>query len=174
MEGKAFIQPAYIDPTWEPCVSAHWTFSRLTFLLVLYSSYSQSLTHLPSRHAALQQPGSLPLSLLQPARHFQPEDAHGQGGPRQGCPAFSELPRDSARPNHPGACSAIRTSPPSYSVRSRACLDRFPQDSAQNSSSSPSSSRDNSLSPEPSLPDSDPKRKADDYKRIFEELIDAE
>ena len=168
MEGKAFIQPAYIDLTREPCLSAHWTFSHLTFLLVLYSQYPQS------RHAALQQPGSLPLSLLQPSRHFQPEDAHGQGGPRQGCPAFSELPRDSARPNHPGACSAIRTSPPSYFVRPRACLDRVPQASAQNSSSSPSSSRDNSLSPEPSSPDSDPKRKADEYKRIFEELIDAE
>ncbi|KAM5536679.1 hypothetical protein V8D89_009606 [Ganoderma adspersum] len=49
-----------------------------------------------------------------------------------------------------------------------------PSASAQNSSSSPSSSRDNSLSPEPSSPNSDPERKVDDYKRIFEELIDAE
>nr|VWO95290.1 Carn_acyltransf domain-containing protein [Ganoderma boninense] len=52
--------------------------------------------------------------------------------------------------------------------------------SASTPSSSPSSSRDNSLSPEPSsslapdAPRSDSERKADDYERIFDEMIDAE
>ncbi|PIL29707.1 hypothetical protein GSI_08145 [Ganoderma sinense ZZ0214-1] len=52
------------------------------------------------------------------------------------------------------------------------------QPSASTQSPSPSSSRDNSLSPEPSSPvpdaGSDSDRKKDDYERIFEELIDAE